>query len=255
MQIETIAKTGINFNLKHFNEIVRNSPELSSFAPELWKKSFDNLLSEGFDENKFLWMIESNPKLLYKDPTNLHQQLEDWRSFQFGSKITLELLETHPQLIGIKDIKELNRNIEIIKQFVQTHKNVAKILINSPTAICDSPKLIQDKIKYFENDMQVEFTEVVKSSAFSLDLQTIKTRHVFLERLGLYEKKTKKTKDLESKNPKIYQITDTSDKRFATKVCFVTLDEYETFVELFKKETAKKLDDEEDLDSLVEDVV
>jgi mTERF domain-containing protein len=49
-----------------------------------------------------------------------------------------------------------------------------------------------------------------------------------------------------NKNEKLYKIMDTSDKKFASKVCHVTLEEYETFEDLYRKELSEN--DEVDSD-------
>lgn len=99
--------------------------------------------------------------------------------------------------------------------------------------------------------MKVPPLEVYKSAAFSLDLLTLKTRHIFMKRLGIFI--VKKKPDEVSKNPQLYQITDTSDKRFAAKVCFVTLEEFETFQELYKRELEaeeEEMSDDENYDDI-----
>lgn len=94
--------------------------------------------------------------------------------------------------------------------------------------------------------MKVDETEVSKSKVFSYSLDAIKCRHVFLDRLGLFKPKNPKVDRLQpSKNPKMNEIFDTSDREFAVKTCGVTLEEFETFRELYKREKNR---DEDDLD-------
>lgn len=49
-----------------------------------------------------------NPKLLKKTPEVLHKSIECWRSFQFGERNVISLLENYPELIGIQNSVELN---------------------------------------------------------------------------------------------------------------------------------------------------
>uniref|UniRef100_A0A1B0DC24 Palmitoyltransferase n=1 Tax=Phlebotomus papatasi TaxID=29031 RepID=A0A1B0DC24_PHLPP len=49
-------------------------------------------------------------------------------------------------------------------------------------------------------------------------------------------------------NPKLHQIVDTSDKTFATKIAFATLEEYEVFEELYSRELNEQDDEESDTD-------
>lgn len=99
-------------------------------------------------------------------------------------------------------------------------------------------------MKYLTDIMKVDPTEASKSKVFSHSLDVIKCRHVFLNRLGLFKPKNPKVDPLlPSKNPKMTNIYDTSDKEFATKICGVTLEEFETFRELFKREKDYKYEE------------
>lgn len=120
----------------------------------------------------------------------------------------------------------------------------------SPNILIDSQHIINAKINYFDKNMRVDVTDVTKSTAFAHDLRTIETRHVFLERLGLYKKRSLKADPLEqSKNPRMHRIMDTTDDEFAEKVCSVTIDEFEVFKVLYEKEMNQRQssnDDEND---------
>lgn len=90
-------------------------------------------------------------------------------------------------------------------------------------------------------------TDASKSKVFSHSLDVIKCRHVFLSRLGLFKPRSPKADPLEpSKNPKMTNIYDTSDREFAVKTCGVTLEEFETFQELYKREKHREEDFEDE---------
>ena len=127
--------------------------------------------------------------------------------------------------------------------------------MNSPNVAFDNVNLLQKKIDYLKRVMKVDQSEATKSNIFSTSMEVIEQRHVFLERLGLYDAKHSKSADDQepSKNPNLYQIVDTSDKRFATKVAFVTLEEFETFIDLFKKEKNRSNSYESDDDEFMDE--
>lgn len=196
-------------------------------------------------------MVVSHPSLLHRKHESIIQSLETWRSSQFGEKLVLILIEKYPQLLDITDESDINIKIENLKKYAGGVKNVWRLFLNSPNLIVDKIRTTDIKIAYLTDVMNVDVAEVVKSSVFSNSFEEIRCRHVFLERLGLYKTKSKKADPAEpSKNPKLYTIMDTSDKRFATKVAFVTLDEFEAFQELFKRELVKNrnVDSEEYLE-------
>lgn len=185
-------------------------------------------------------MIVSNPSLLHRKHENIIQSLETWRSSQFGEKLVLILIEKYPQLLDITDAADLYLKIENLKKYAGGVKNVWRLFLNSPNLIYDKTSTTDVKVDYLNDVMRVDVLEVVKSAVFSNTFEEIRCRHVFLERLGLYKTKSKKADPAEpSKNPKLYTIMDTSEKRFATKVAFVTLEEFEAFQELFKRELVK----------------
>lgn len=221
--------------LENIDEILEATPELKRYPPEHWKTTHDFLKREGFSTRKFVSMISLNPKLLSTPREKLFASINSWRMYQFGDDDTMTLLEQHPELISLHHNSELLLKMGTIKEYVGGG-NLVKLLINSPVVLADSLPRICEKIDYFKDVMKVEAVQVYKSRAMSCDLHTISTRHNFLKRLGLYIPKKKKEEDANSKNPLLCKITDSSDRKFAAKVCHVTLEEYEVFQEMYRKE-------------------
>lgn len=177
----------------------------------------------------------------------LCNNLELWRASQFGERYVQILITEHPHLLDIKienkfaEQKILER-LMYLKDYVQTKKNVWRLMVCSPNVVVDKIADVEEKRKFFEEVMKVEHTEVVKTTAFSHTMFQIRMRHEFLVRLGMYKPKSPKADPtLKSTNPSLYQIVDTNDKRFATKVCLVSLEEFEVFQEVFKREEDRKV--------------
>lgn len=170
-------------------------------------------------------------------PDRLAASLNCWRSCQFGDRQMQTLLAAHPHLLELSDHNRLAQRVAFLHSYFETRKNVWRLFLNCPNLVGDSQAEIAPKINYILQQMRIEMLEVVKSCALSADLETIQCRHVFLERLGLFKpRKLKADPSEQSSNPKLHQITDTSDKRFAVKVAFVTLEEFEVFQELYRRE-------------------
>ena len=231
-----MKRSSLAQKLGDINELLKATPELNNYPVETWERAHDFLKKEGFSSEKFSFMISQNPNLLTAKQEKIFNNIGQWRAFQFGNKATIKLLEQNPELLLIEHSKELTKKFEMIKDFVGGGTNVYKLLLNSPDVLLQSVPVITDKINYLKDVMKADPVEVYKSAALSQEFITIKTRHVFLQRMGLYIVKKKVDPNEISKNPKLYQITDTSDRRFATKVCFVTSDEFETFQELHMRE-------------------
>lgn len=136
-----------------------------------------------------------------------------------------------------------------LKTYAKTQRNVFLLFLSSPNLITDPDAVTQKKIDYLTNVMKADETDVSKSTVFTRSLDEIKCRHVFLSRLGMFKPRNPKVDKLEpSKNPKMCYIYDTSDREFAVKTCGVTLEEFETFRELYRREKHRdedEFDDEE----------
>lgn len=243
LQIENLSKSSIAKYLGNVEELLAVSPELSRYQAEQFEKTFNTLRKMGFNSLKFAHMVSQHPRILLKSEDKIESATNQWRCFNFGEKPTYQLLERYPELLEIKNFHLANVNLGVINNFVG-QKNGYKVLRNSPNVATDRTETIQEKVDYLRDVMKVDPVEVYKSDVFSYDLLKIKTRHIFLERLGMYFKKKRSDNNNDAheinKNPKLSKIIDTSDKRFATKVCHVTLDEYEAFEDMYKEELARK---------------
>lgn len=234
--------------LGNIEELLSAVPELTRYSAEQWEKSLSNLKELGFNARKFPHMLTQNPALLTKPREKVKDAMNNWAFLDFGKKETYLLIERYPELLEVKNFDRVHENLSIVKGFVG-QKHGYKVMRNSPNLVSDSLKVLEEKVTYLKNVMRVDPIEVYKSDVFSLDLLTLKTRHAFLERLGMwFEKKNPRKGDRNDahevkRNIKLSKITDSSDKRFAVKVCFVTLEEYETFVEMFKEEIDEEKED------------
>ncbi|KAG5682731.1 hypothetical protein PVAND_012064 [Polypedilum vanderplanki] len=237
--VEKLSKISAAKYLDNIEELLNTAPDLCRYSPEQWEKSLENLKELGFNPNKFQYMIAQSPSLLSKPKEKIEDAMNNWSFFDFGRKETYQLIERYPEFLDVKNFNLIHENLSIVKSFVG-QKHGFKVIRNSPNIISDSSKSLEEKVAYLRDIMKVDPVEVYKSDVFSLDLLSLKTRHVFLERLGMWFKKKKKGDENDAheakKNPKLSKISDSTDKRFATKVCHVTLEEYETFVEMYKEE-------------------
>ncbi|XP_055836428.1 transcription termination factor 4, mitochondrial [Episyrphus balteatus] len=237
----------------HIDEAVKLAPILQAASFDLWKQSHEIFINHGLKTTNFLRIVTGNPSILSRQPKKVIDSLENWRSCQFGETLSYLLLTKYPELLDITDGRKLVKHVTYLKGYLGTNKNVWKLLMNSPDLIKQSEGNIKKKIDYINQTMRIEIPEIVKSEALSRSLFDIQCRHVFLDRLGLFKPRNPKADpDEPTKNPRLYKITDTSDKTFATKIAHVTLAEFEAFEDLYKRELRRK-DREQDEDDLEED--
>lgn len=231
------------------NKLFQNAPQLTKYVPELWQRTHNLMALEGIDTANFLSIVSGHPEVLTRHPDRLVSSMNCWRSCQFGDRQMQVLLAAHPQLLDFSDHNQLAQRVAFLHSYFETRKNVWRLFLNCPNLVLDKERDIRPKIDYVLQTMRIEVLEVVKSCAFATDLELIRCRHVFLDRLGLFKPRSLKAEPGDpSSNPKLHQITDTTDKRFAVKVAFVTLEEYEAFVELYRKERERLGEGSEELD-------
>jgi mTERF domain-containing protein, mitochondrial len=219
----------------------QQSPNLQQFSKDNWERTHDFMLSQGFASENFVKIVSAHPALLGTPVNRLHDRLECWRTLQFGEYYTIQLLTTYPEFFAVANKTDVNLKIATLSDYVGTRKKAYKILMNSPTIVQDKVALIEAKIQYLRDSMKVDPAEVVHCGVFSLPLAKIRLRHEILVRLGSYKPKSAKADEHEkSGNAKLSQIFDTSDKTFAKKVAFITLEEYEVFEQLLSRELERK---------------
>lgn len=236
------AKKSASVDLKpsHIDQILTQTPQLRQYDHALWNRTFSALSDQGFTADSFVHIISHQPSLLTRQPDQIVQTIECWRSTQFGDNRVIELLERYPELFDFRDERMLLQRLAFLKLYAATVKNVWRLFMNSPNTITEREALLEAKIEYLQSTMRVEVADVVKSSVFSHQMDSILTRHTFLDRLGLFKPRSPKADPKDpNRNPRMHQIFDTDDKEYAAKVCGVSLEEWEVFQALFANELAK----------------
>ncbi|XP_060666624.1 transcription termination factor 4, mitochondrial [Drosophila nasuta] len=236
---------------EHIDEAIKLEPTLSIYTADVWHRAHATFQNHGLQTVNFLRIVTGNPAVLKRTPQRIIESLEIWRSCQFGEHLLHLLLTKYPELLDVNNAHELRTLNAYLKSRVSTNKNVWKLLMNCPDLLAQSEHSMEQKLNYMIDVMRLEVPEIVKSAAMSLPFDELRCRHTFLLRLGLFKPRALKADpDEKTTNNRLYQITDTSEKAFATKICHVTLAEYEAFKELLAKELERKsrkqkTDDEE----------
>ncbi|XP_035772967.1 uncharacterized protein LOC118456384 [Anopheles albimanus] len=223
-------------------ELLVTVPELNKYTFEHWERTHRLLASEGLEPDRILSIIGGHPDILVRQEEKVADSLHCWRSCQFGDVNTKVLLSAHPYLLDYTNHGQLAQRVAFLHSHFETRKNVFRLFLNAPNLLTDEQRVTEEKITFLLVQMRHEVLEVAKSFAFRHDIEHLRCRHTFLERLGMFKPKPLKAdKETPSGNPSLHQIIDTSDKRFAVKVAYVTLEEYEVFQELFRRELEQEL--------------
>uniref|UniRef100_A0A182Y5K0 Uncharacterized protein n=1 Tax=Anopheles stephensi TaxID=30069 RepID=A0A182Y5K0_ANOST len=234
---ETIASSIEGVDRTSIATLLATVPELTKYTPEQWHRTVRLLSTEGLEQDKMLSIIGGHPSILVRPVEKIAESLHCWRSCQFGDANMKVLVSAHPYFLDYTNHGQLAQRVAFLHSHFETRKNVYRLFLNAPNLVVDEQHVTEAKIAYLMQTMRHDVLEVVKSCAFTHDLEHLRCRHTFLERLGLFKPRSLKAdKSTPTGNPPVHQITDTSDKRFAVKVAYVTLEEYEVFQELYRRE-------------------
>ncbi|XP_059619096.1 transcription termination factor 4, mitochondrial [Phlebotomus argentipes] len=245
------SMTDGEINANAIDQTLKLNPKLLEYDLESWRRIVSTFRNQGFPSYMLLPLIVNHPPILHRSAEQINFGLDKWNTSQFGERNIMKLITRYPDLLEIsKSEKFISDRIGYLQIYAETRKNVFTMIMNSPCLITDKVHVIDSKIAYLKDTMRVDLSEVLKSEVFSKTYSKIRTRHTFLDRLGVYKQRSYKADARAiSTNPKLYQIMDTSDKTFATKIAFVTLEEYEVFEELY----ARELREDEEFESLESD--
>lgn len=92
--------------------------------------------------------------------------------------------------------------------------------------------------------MGVRQKEMVKARLFRTPFAELRTRHIFLERRGLYHTPVKG--QTQSNNPKLKEVLHLPEKDFVVNLARATLEEYEVFKKLLAREEEEEMKEEEE---------
>lgn len=241
--VDTTTTSTTELTDKQIAQVVAVVPKLGQYDASLWRRCHRAICDQGFSTFSFQRIISGQPSLLTWQPTALQAAIEAWRgASQFGDRRVYELLEEYPELFRFSDERVLGQRLTLLKSYAATDKNIWRLLMNAPNLLTDREELIASRIEYVTGQMRAELADVVKSTVMAHSMDSIRTRHAFLDRLGVYKRRSPKVDpklDASAKNPRLHTIYDCDERVFASKVCGVSPDEWEVFEKLYAVELEK----------------
>lgn len=236
------------------SKAIQNNEQLSYFGRDVIIRMSKALMSAGFSSQNCIKIIDKYPEILYTKPRHIQERLEMWHITQFSPAQFYELFVQCPELLSFDDEQLITKRFTELKEIVRTPKNIWRLLMSSPNVLVDDMQSIQAKVDYILNEMEADVTDFVKSGSLGRTLNEIKCRHVLLKRLGIYKKRNRKASELDpNKNVRLARIMDVSNEQFASKVCRISMKEFETFCELYERELAEKEAEMADYEELTDD--
>lgn len=226
-------------------------PDLTNFDLMAAASCLSALHESGFTSESILSMMTNYPELLHLNHRDIQNTMETWRSCHLGEKFQLRLFTDYPQLLNL-DNELIKSRIHLVKHYMDGRlSRVTDLLLNSPEVLYANWYQTEYKLNYLMIKMGVNEKQIAESKALSHPISHIKLRHSFLDKTGVYKTPNpKKNKGFSPhKNPPLRRIVDTDDYTFAINVARLTLDEYESYKQIFAnyiEEEKETFDDESD---------
>uniref|UniRef100_A0A8D9E9X2 Transcription termination factor 4, mitochondrial n=1 Tax=Cacopsylla melanoneura TaxID=428564 RepID=A0A8D9E9X2_9HEMI len=239
--------TEYNFHKPSIQEMLNGNPVWNEISPTELKNTIEVLQSYKFSVNDITDVFKSAADVCTIEKNDLIDTLETWLTVQFNLDSLIDLLSSQPILLKIDKEEIVERIPTYLLVFNNNRSKLVLFLKVCPEVMYENFKDIVEKYNYIRHKMEIKPKELLNSRVLTGDLNFIKTRHMFLDRSGQYNYRTKDMSPIMSLgNPTLNSIFDTSDKMFAEKIAKLSLLEYETFCSYFAQELAEE-DDESDL--------
>ncbi|XP_072049049.1 uncharacterized protein [Amphiura filiformis] len=199
-------------------------------------------LLKALNEHKPLWGMESG---------TIRKRLGQLRQIGFNDDLK-KAVAKWPQILTISG-KQLNKVFEALKQCDFSRQEIKTIIADHPWVLSDSPHDIVVRFQYVHFCMGItEGKELVHGKIFRYPLDHTRSRHILLERMGIFRTPDKHKID-SAKNPQLQMIIDTTDARFCSKVAAgISVEDFEVFKRNLKDELKEMgMDDAVDDDGYI----
>ncbi|XP_068810786.1 transcription termination factor 4, mitochondrial [Struthio camelus] len=201
------------------------------------------LLLLGLSAEGALRVLEGCPDLLRLPPAQLEARAHCLRRLGLGRGELPRVLSRCPQLFRLP-----RRRLEAAARLLRrsclfTAEQLAEALRTCPDLLLEEPRRLEQRFQYAYFRMGVPQAAMVKAGLFRTPFGQLRNRHVFLERLGLYQ--TPRKGQGQSSNPKLKEILHLPEGDFLASVARSTPEEYEVFKKLLAREEEEEMEEEE----------
>ncbi|XP_028681548.1 transcription termination factor 4, mitochondrial [Erpetoichthys calabaricus] len=193
-------------------------------------------------------LVEKCPELLCIKGNLLQKRINGLRKLGLVQESLHHVVAHCPQALLIKS-KQLDNFVHFLHHQCQfTLQQVREILHSSPSIILQEKANVEYTFQYAYFRMGIQQADIVKTKLFRLTFEEIRSRHIFLERLGQYETPDKKGQT-HIVNPKVKDFLGVSEQMFLKKVAKVPVEEFRVFKKLLSREIEEQEKENEDLSS------
>uniref|UniRef100_UPI00398E3A82 transcription termination factor 4, mitochondrial isoform X3 n=1 Tax=Pristiophorus japonicus TaxID=55135 RepID=UPI00398E3A82 len=245
--VDSILKLG--FSQVQVKQLLTLHPSIGVQPPQKSLPALSILTVLGLNPSSTIKVLVKCPELLGVKDHQLQSRIDNLRKHGLGEGSLQRVLVHCPQILNLS-AKQVNNTVRFFKdKCVFTGQHVTEILRTSPNVLFEKFEELEYKFQYAYFRMGIKQPEIAKSEIFRMSLEELQQRHIFLERLGLYQTPDKKGQT-QIINPKLKDILTTSTDYFLAKVAMSTWEEFDVFKKLLSRE---EMENEELEDSEWED--
>ncbi|MBN3296864.1 MTEF4 factor, partial [Amia calva] len=203
----------------------------------------------GLNPSSVLKVLDKCPELHRMKVVQLQQRIDNLRKLGLLEGSLQRVLSHCPQLLT-RTPKALNTAVRVLRERCHfSGQQVTDILRDTPATLLEDMAQVEYKFQYAYFRMGVRQAEMIKSGLFRVSLDEVRSRHAYLECLGLFETPDKKGQTRVA-NPKLRDFLGVPEKTFVAEVARTTLEEFEVFKRLLaRKQQEEEREEEEQLDS------
>ncbi|XP_075770658.1 transcription termination factor 4, mitochondrial isoform X1 [Pelodiscus sinensis] len=193
------------------------------------------LLLLGLDADSTLKALQKSPDVLRMTALQLRRRADSLRKLGLGEGTLQRVVSRCPGIFTLP-WKKIDAVVRVLREkCLFTVDQVVEILHRCPSVLLEEPGDLEYKFQYVYFRMGVKHKALVKSGLFQTPVAEVKNRHIFLERLGLYQTPDKKGQT-QIVNPKLKEIIRASEGDFLAKIAHSSLEEFEVFKKLLARE-------------------
>ncbi|XP_051847668.1 transcription termination factor 4, mitochondrial isoform X2 [Antechinus flavipes] len=230
----------MGFSDSRVGELLRMQPGL---RPQQVVAAVAELLLLGLEPEPVCEALRRNPQILRLPGQRLKERAGHLRRLGLGEGHLEHMTRCCPELFTMSQ-QRIDTLVSVLKdKCLFSGQQVAEIVGSCPRVLQEEPMALEYKFQYAYFRMGIKQRDLVKTKYFQYSMTKIKQRHIFLERLGLYQTPDKKGQT-QICNPSVNSILRVSEAEFLAKTAHSSSEEFEIFKKLLARE---ELEEEEGL--------
>ncbi|XP_043849585.1 transcription termination factor 4, mitochondrial isoform X1 [Dromiciops gliroides] len=228
----------MGFSQTHVMELFRIR---AGIRPQQMLAVVSELLLLGLDPDPVCKALQKNPRILQLTGKQLKNRAGHLRRLGLGGGNLQHMMHCCPDLFTMSQ-QRIDTLVSVLKdKCLFTGQQVTEILHSCPRVLQEDPGALEYKFQYAYFRMGIKQRDLVKTKYFQYSMTKIKERHIFLERLGLFQTPDKKGQT-QVCNPPLNSMLRVPEAEFLAQTARSSSEEFEVFKKLLAREELEEGD-------------